>query len=242
MSSHPSIPTLVVRDTNVFILLHSKIFRHLQCTLRGENGENGTDLGTDDNRNSSPRGNSGVSIEDKMRMWTTKEDATESDDISVCDVDEADLDDFHEADIPYSSDYRETLAKTLAYQWLQSSIRAKNALQVPGPGSTSCHVGDQIVTAVTAVGGGMISRKHTRDLRMRFTIDWNPFLFLEEQEYDHPLDFVLARAITLTGYGNSLQATTCEGYMKQTWPETGPPLLAFLQQTMQHESGTYAGK
>ncbi|GAB1315216.1 hypothetical protein MFIFM68171_05426 [Madurella fahalii] len=68
-------------------------------------------------------------------------------------------------------------------------------------------------------------------LQHAFIVNWDPSIFAQEQQYDAPLSRVLAHSITLTGHGNNLQAATCENYLKQTWPETGPQLLSLIQES-----------
>lgn len=217
-------------------MLHEKY--HENSTVDGTNGEGG----------SPPQNKPGMCLNDKIRMWLSMEDVPETDNVSVCDVDEADssalgdlddLDGLDDLDV-LESEYRQVLARSPAYQWLRSSIRVKSTLQVPGPDAATSHIGDRIVKAVGRPN--KFSRKQTQELRMHFVVDWDPFLFLQEQEYDKPLSYVLAHAITLTGYGNNLQAATCQSYMKQTWPDTGLQVLAFLQRTVKSESGTCEGK
>jgi len=64
---------------------------------------------------------------------------------------------------------------------------------------------------------------------MEFSIDWDFLQFFTEQDYDIPVEDVLERAVTITGYGNEVQVAKCRDYMSQTWPETGAAVLNFLQ-------------
>ncbi|UNI19548.1 hypothetical protein JDV02_005728 [Purpureocillium takamizusanense] len=205
----------------------------------------------------SPRQNKPfMGLDDKIHMWLSKEDVLETDNARFCDLDEAEpgacdylddlggLDDLDALDSfkeeGFLSEYRQLLSRSPAYQWLRSSIRVKSTLQVPGSDATASHIGDRIVKAVGRPN--KFSRKQTQELRMHFVVPWDPFLFLQEQEYEKPLSYVLAHAITLTGHGNDLQAATCESYMRQTWPNTGLQFLEFLQRAVKSESGTCEGK
>jgi len=136
--------------------------------------------------------------------------------------------------------YRETLLKSSAYKWFQSAIRVRATLQVPESDApvTYHSIGDQIIKASAAGISVKFSRKGTQQLCMDFVIDWDPFAFSREQQYDKPLHLVLAHVITLTGYGNNLLATTCQEYLTQTWPETGSALLSLLQQAVNGGPGT----
>ena len=144
------------------------------------------------------------------------------------------------------SEYREILVNTAAYRWLKASLQTENALYVPGPepitedrpkerpcnqpgrpespisqnptqSTSGCYrICDEIMRAHAANVATRFSRTRTQRLKMHFAVDWDPSLFAREQQYDAPLSAVLAHAITLTGYGNNLQAATCEKYLEQT--------------------------
>jgi hypothetical protein len=98
-----------------------------------------------------------------------------------------------------------------------------------------------VIEATGSSGDGKFSRHKVLELHMRFVIDWDPLRFAEEQQYNAALGHVLAHAITLTGYGNSLQAATCADYIKQTWPETGTQLLSLIQASAEGGSGGSEG-
>lgn len=75
----------------------------------------------------------------------------------------------------------------------------------------------------------ILSRRDPGEVRIDFSLNWDLGRFYEEQEYQVPLEQVLEQAVTLTGYGNDVQITTCPEYMSQVWPETGPALVRYLQ-------------
>ncbi|KAK4184498.1 hypothetical protein QBC35DRAFT_505834 [Podospora australis] len=192
-----------------------------------------TDEEEDTTRNPDPD----MSVNDKMLMWQANsqhhEDDTANADERLNQLDqisgpqvEEDAE-WEEYDAPSLPQYREALAKAPAYRWLRSSIATKMALEIPNAESDRPSIGSQIISAVGRPA--KFSRSQTQELRMQFEVDWDPFEFVREQEYNQPLSYVLAHAITLTGHGNNLQAITCAGYMQQTWPDTGPQLLAFLR-------------
>lgn len=53
--------------------------------------------------------------------------------------------------------------------------------------------------------------------------------FIQEQAYEGSAAEVLSKMITLTGSVQDVQATTCEQYLLQTWPEMGCNLLRAIQ-------------
>ncbi|KAK4161145.1 hypothetical protein QBC43DRAFT_218302 [Cladorrhinum sp. PSN259] len=215
-------------------------FRHdiIKRLLRTLDAQNDCDI---DSLNTGSHGNGGeirdanlgMSLAEKVSMMWDKE----SNDIGSGEMDDA-LDDLEDDPVELDAErhilteYREMLLDSSAYKWLQSTIRVRSTLQVPERDATITYhnIGDQIIKASAAGSPVQFSRKHTQQLCMIFTIDWDLFAFSREQQYDKPLSLVLAHAITLTGYGNNLLATTCQDYLRQTWPETGSALLSLLQQ------------
>lgn len=122
------------------------------------------------------------------------------------------------------------LRASTAYRWLKSATLAESALYVPRQGRLCATktAGDSLIGAVDA--SAKVSRgRRIATVCVDFLVDWDPFLFVQEQEYNSPLAETLPFVIALTGYGNNVQATTCEEYMRQTWPESGPLFLSFLQ-------------
>jgi hypothetical protein len=182
-----------------------------------------------------------MTLVEKMHMWAKESNPHGADNCRDRDTGHATLDTlddfdnfdgFDEFEIPELSKYRQVLAEAPAYQWLQSSLRVSSSLQVPESNRKIAyhHIGDQIIKAASSTE--RFSRKRTQELRMHFTVDWDPALFAQEQQYEAPLDCVLAQAITLTGHDNNLQAATCQSYLKQVWPESGPQLLSLLQRAV----------
>jgi hypothetical protein len=58
------------------------------------------------------------------------------------------------------------------------------------------------------------------------------FSFHADQQYSCTVEQVLEQAITIAGYENDVQATTCLQYIDQTWGESGVHLLRILQQAV----------
>ena len=197
-----------------------------------------------------------MGLHEKMRLMWDREsrhpdssgdgrDADLSGLASLGDLDDDDAD-FADFEIPEASKYREALTEASAYQWLRSTLKATSMLHVPDAHAEVDYrrtIREPIIQAIGGVGGPRrLSRKQIQELHMRITVDWDPRLFSQEQQYDGPLSRVLAQAITLTGNGSNLQAATCEEYLQQTWPETGRPLLSLLQQCADGGSNSYDGK
>lgn len=63
---------------------------------------------------------------------------------------------------------------------------------------------------------------------------WDPLAFLRDQ-YEGPQDpgELLGRVITLTGSMGDAQALPCSEYLSQTWPTTGPHMLAAVTEALE---------
>ncbi|KAK3305182.1 uncharacterized protein B0T15DRAFT_531556 [Chaetomium strumarium] len=228
----------------------SEIVRRLKRHLRTQdNPELESTSGTGGVRDSSLSTEPGMTLNEKIMMWEKESDGSNNhsaDDCEGRDIDHAtldtlgdvdNLDGFDDFEFPELARYREILRGASAYQWLQSSLRVRGSLEDPEANTHIGyhHLGAEIIRAATSRIGNF-SRKRTQDLVMHFTVDWDPILFAQEQQYDAPLRCVLAQAITLTGHGNNLQAATCESYLQQTWPESGLKILSLLQTAVERET------
>ncbi|KAK3339826.1 hypothetical protein B0T25DRAFT_466620 [Lasiosphaeria hispida] len=131
-------------------------------------------------------------------------------------------------------DYCDILVNTSAYRWLKTSLETSSALYIPSPRTSQAGADFPKPAALVPT---QISRTMTQRLTLQFTVAWDPVLFAQGQQYDAPMSTVLARAITLTGYGNNLQATTCQKYVEQTWPYTGTAVLELVQRVFDSKEG-----
>jgi hypothetical protein len=186
--------------------------------------------------------NRGMALNEIMGLWESKKntDISNTNDIDQASLerlgDEDHWEDDDDIDMPDIAEYRDILRQSSACQWLQSCIHTTSSLQIPGQDSAADSIGDRILQA--AGRPARFSRKQTQQIQMQFTVDLDLFSFIREQQYDETASVILANAITLTGYGKNLQATTCSKYMKQTWPETGPQLLTLLGHAAEDSSAT----
>lgn len=62
-----------------------------------------------------------------------------------------------------------------------------------------------------------------------YTSSWDPFAFHATQEYTCSISEMLDRAITLTGYGDNVQAISSRDYVSQVWGALGVSVLQALK-------------
>ena len=69
------------------------------------------------------------------------------------------------------------------------------------------------------------------DVEASILVDWNPIDFLNSQyeDVDHRQ---IASVVTLIGTTSKVQATTCEVYVKRTWPEMGLLVVEAVQKAL----------
>ena len=143
-------------------------------------------------------------------------------------------------ELPSLEKYRGQLNQDPVYQWLVARIASTIALETPGP--TDAEAGIRDVLTAHFDQRKHISRRKVLRAVINFDIDWRIAAFHREQQYSCTLDQVLEQAITLTGFGNDVQATTCLEYVTQTWGSSGSQLLRLLQQAILDVGEVQSGK
>lgn len=159
-----------------------------------------------------------TSYEEKIAHW----DTGYGEQIDSADEEEEEI----LSELPDFSSYADILTISGAYQRLISRIKTEILLEVPEP--------DIICTVKAGIISGL-SLSSTRHLHARnsctatYVLDWAPMSFYSEQGYTEPPDSAIAHAIVLIGTERAAQVTTCEEYMRQTWPMTGEKTLQALK-------------
>ncbi|GJC88609.1 hypothetical protein ColLi_11447 [Colletotrichum liriopes] len=171
-----------------------------------------------------------MSLADKIPLLWGKEQADFPEEAHEdgAEGDDEEEDDTEDPEIPVISIYRDILFNSSAYRWLVSRIRGEAKLQVPGGNVIKDVIRNTILQ--TLGRPKRISRKTPQIIHtIVVLVEWDPFEFHRKQQYKEPLHLVLEDAITITGWGNNVQAATCLQYMTQLWPTTGPSFLRILQ-------------
>ncbi|KAM0253285.1 hypothetical protein ACHAQJ_007381 [Trichoderma viride] len=145
------------------------------------------------------------------------------------------LDPFHDADeekflLEDVSHYREAITKNPAFEWLIEKL------------SSEIHQTEVDLHAMRNISRrilkGLLSAQRfirwypSKPFKVTFDIDCDILGFVEGQGYDEPAAEVIPKVITLTGSITDVQATTCEEYIRQTWPETGCHVLQTVQSAL----------
>ena len=121
------------------------------------------------------------------------------------------------------------LVNSRPFKRLISSIKTSLAL-TPRDGTLMNNISKRIVEEFSR-----LSHKPgtTQQYTATFKLVWDPMQFLA-QTYPEDLNQDLAGVIVIVGDAIDAQATTCENYMRQTWPLTGLGTLLGLQRVLSH--------
>ncbi|KAK4074480.1 uncharacterized protein Triagg1_5076 [Trichoderma aggressivum f. europaeum] len=123
--------------------------------------------------------------------------------------------------------YLDTVTKDPAFEWLVGKLGTE--LDLTGVDSSamkliSSHIKDRLPPIRN------ISRHSpSKPYRVTFQVECDILGFIQEQAYEGSAAEVLPKVITLTGFVQDVQATTCEQYLIQTWPVVGCNLLRTIQ-------------
>jgi hypothetical protein len=175
-----------------------------------------------------------MSLADKMSLWQDNEgkepEAAVPDSSWDCDI-EDDLDHNSESDLLDVSSYRNALTQSSAYPWLLSHLQLESNLECAGPVQTKNVIKHQILDKIGRPA--KISRKYQSSVCTIMFDLCSPIVLWEQQQYKETLSEVISDAITVTGHGDNVQATTCLQYMSQTWPQTGENIIRLLQRCVE---------
>ncbi|KAH6869157.1 hypothetical protein B0T10DRAFT_418901 [Thelonectria olida] len=127
---------------------------------------------------------------------------------------------------PDAGMYRDFIVKTPAYSWLVASLQREATLTRATPDIME-ELGQKILGSLPS--SRKVSRKApSQQYKAIFELNWDPLLFIKEQEYTESPDEALERAITITGSTNDAQAVTTGEYLSQTWPATGKDVMRLV--------------
>jgi hypothetical protein len=138
--------------------------------------------------------------------------------------------DMDEIQLPDLQTYREIIKESSSYQWLLWQIAAADRLECPGPINTQNTIRRYLLESMGRPK--RFSRGKSPRINIKYQLQWDLSTFHAEQQYSCSVDQVLEQAVTITGYGNDVQAATCFQYVNQTWGEMGVRLLHILQQAV----------
>ncbi|KAK4095834.1 hypothetical protein N658DRAFT_437414 [Parathielavia hyrcaniae] len=142
-----------------------------------------------------------------------------------------------EIHLPDRHQYRQVIFESAAYNALVARLERQALL-------TTLTEADAMMT----IRHGIVQRlqrrqdysrhisRHTEaaTFEMGLHVGWRPLTFLNDQ-YDTSKSpgKLIQRVITLTGSMNDAQALPCSEYMSQTWPTTGPHILAAVVELLE---------
>ncbi|KAL2201754.1 hypothetical protein CC79DRAFT_1402082 [Sarocladium strictum] len=148
-------------------------------------------------------------------------------------------------------DYQEILKSSTALAWLRSHILQQSFLSGAEP-SSSNNIRQTIrktlrtpslPNAQSSAQPIKVSRKlNPQVYTATFHLDWNPIQFTQQELSQTNPGATFAQVITISGTDNILQALSCEEYVAQVWPQSGPSLLQLLQDLIDDPSQVHQAR
>jgi len=169
-------------------------------------------------------------LEDKLNNWFESSNRD-----TAFEETAPDIPDDEETETPEFDMYGDFISKTSAYKWLLASLRRHLLLE-----SKEFNYMNEIrkEILISLLSSERISRKTSaQTFESTFEVDWDPILFVKEQEYNEEPDTAIETAITLTGSARDAQALSCAEYLSQTWSSNGEHLLELVKSVVQHGAG-----
>ncbi|RGP71793.1 pfs domain [Fusarium sporotrichioides] len=126
--------------------------------------------------------------------------------------------------------YREAALTSVAYRWLLASLVTKLTMGLVNEGLDVSSLLHHKLLNHFEKSRSVSKREPAKRYFMTFVADWNPTAFLSQQFPNNPdTGRLLDETLTITGSSTDAQILPCSEYLKQTWPTTGPTLLALLR-------------
>lgn len=178
-----------------------------------------------------------MSLDDIMNLWGRNGESPadeelnnpgndETDDLSAMEIDD-EVDEIDENELPGIETYRSLFRKAPGYNWLLENIR-RECILAPAEPNVIGEIRHTILKSLPS-SSRISRRKPTEIFDMSFMADWDPNIFLRDEEYTEEPGYAIERTITLTCSSSTAQALTCGDYLRQTWPSTGEQTLKLLK-------------
>ncbi|KAL7901943.1 hypothetical protein HDV64DRAFT_267145 [Trichoderma sp. TUCIM 5745] len=185
----------------------------------------------------------GMDFGDVINKWNPNPDHSQDPNTALNDKPDDVMDDSHYDNLdaidratdslPELSAYRDFISMHPAYEWLLQSIQKE--LYMDMPGNIQAKIRDTILGHLPRAQISS-TREAPKIYILTFTADWDPVLFLKEQEYRESLEKAVERAITITGSKIDAQAVTTTQYLQQIWPSSGIHLLHVVKHVVCDDS------
>lgn len=136
--------------------------------------------------------------------------------------------------------YKEAVVPSISFKWLVARIRREIAIDVTAAYGLN-HISTQIRQLLYAekVNRLVSSKNAPSSCSMLFQSDWDPLLFIREQDYRESTDKVVEGAVTITQDANgNAEALSCSEYLNKTWPLVGHQFMKLIKQVVKSEIGS----
>ncbi len=135
-------------------------------------------------------------------------------------------------DVPSPSEYLQFISGNLSYERLLDNLRRETTLERSDPDVMQT-IREKILQAIPTYRSRRVGREEPSEgCTVVYHVDWNPFDFLAEQEYEEPGKSALANAITLTGFWRDAQALSSRETSLKLGHRRGPVPCSFSRTSL----------
>lgn len=181
----------------------------------------------------SPPAQDGMSLDEKMALWTTTERPDNEWEAGRIDPG------LEEAQVPPRyQEVRPFLLDGPAYQWLLKNARSSALLTERT--KPVLELAKRINDALSSIGTS--KSPQPRVFQASISMDWDLPNFLNDQRYETTMEIAIERAITVTGSFSNAQTLTCIDYMCQTWPSSGREVVRMIQNALTSPNLSFSSK
>ena len=174
-----------------------------------------------------------------MKRWLAAADDAECKDVTAEDLQDtpdSGAEDEDDVEIPSPDENSQLIRSSPAYECFLRSLRREVDLRHPAEDGMQA-IRETILRGIPRPHR-ISSRESPRRCQVFYDLAWNPIKYLSEQEYGEPPSEALAKAITVTGSWQDAQALSCQAYLSQTWPSTGPHTMRLIQDLLRNGGTT----
>jgi hypothetical protein len=142
-------------------------------------------------------------------------------------------------DSPNVSKYEDTVTNSCAYRWLLARLHREVDLTSfghDGPYSISTQLRYELDSQLRRPFPSGQSELPIR--RMVFRSEWDPTIFIREQEYFEGPGETIERVLTVTeGEDHVAEAMACSEYLCRTWPLHGEEVMELVKEVVRNDLG-----
>ena len=176
-------------------------------------------------------------MDDPNSATARPDDVPPTDDDGQLDGD--DDDDDNDVDDAQFVMYQNVVANSTAFQWLLYRLHRETNLTTSEASSVkaiSTHIRQILYTR--RENRLVSSRKGPPKFSVLFQSDWDPLVFIHNQEYtEEPEEAIEGAIVIVQGTNGDVEAMPCSEYVGRTWPLFGEHFMELVKHTVRSKPG-----